>query len=1138
MRFARSLHPVIPFLACLAPSLTVAACNGSSGSTAADASRDGASHGDGAPRKDGATHADGASPPLPPSDLHPTFTFESGPVRPDALSPDGTHLFVANTSNASLDLFTVTSSGLSSAGSVYVGLEPVAVAARTNTEVWVVNQLSDSVSIVDTSVAPARVVRTLLVGDEPSDIVFGGPGGVRAFITTAHRGQQRTDPSLSGVPGAGDPQLTTAGIGRADVWVFDATNLGSTVGGIPISIVTLFGDTPRGLAVTPDGTTVYAAVFKSGNQSTATSSEIPCPGFDSATKSSPCTINGLAIPGAPPGPATNYAGVPAPAVALLLHADSSGAFRDVLGRDWSAVTEFSLPDQDVFSIDTSTLKTTGTYLHVGTTLFNMAVNPKSGHVYVSNTEARNDLRFEGAGTFAMTSGNPQEGHLAESRITVLDGTTVTPRYLNKHINYAQLPAPAGTASHSLATPLNIAVTGDGTTMFVSAFGSSKIGVFSTASLENDSFNPTTDSSLYITVSGGGPSGIVLDEARGQMYVSTRFDDGLSVVSLMTGKETSHITLHNPEPAAVTKGRPFLYDAQVSSSNGEAACASCHQFADHDHLAWDLGNPDADPVVTPIEIRLSQGAPDTINGTGKPAQLHSMKGPMTTQTMRGMVNHGPMHWRGDRAVGFFGTDTSSGPPYDSTLAFKNFIQAFNSLLGLGPMFSTTDMDTFSSFALDIVMPPNPVRSLDDSLNSAQAAGKSYFLGCDGLDSVTGVPVVCNDGVPTSAGHFSDGVGVVGDGFPCQGCHVLDPSSGFFGTNGMSSFERLPQTTKIPQLRNLYDKVGMFGAPQNQVSNAEDNGFTGPQVRGFGFEHDGSADTLFRFLQGVVFNANTSGTIGFAGGDPQRRNVEQFLLAFDSDLAPIVGQQVTLRSDNATAVGSRIDLMIARASTPFVSKVLGPSANECDLVARTTVKGVAEAFVLQSDQSFKPDTGGSSMSDSALRALATSNGQEVTYTCMPPGWLSGTTPRMSNPDAGTMDATIATKDGTTDAPSCAALGAASCNACCTSTFASGYAVLAQEALQCSCVPTLCGPLEAGVADGGDASTGDGGGAGPFGQGACAATCTSGTAPSSACSSCVKQTLGSQGSPGACTATAEQCAATSTACADFLGCVTSCP
>jgi hypothetical protein len=34
------------------------------------------------------------------------------------------------------------------------------------------------------------------------------------------------------------------------------------------------------------------------------------------------------------------------------------------------------------------------------------------------------------------------------------------------------------------------------------------------------------------------------------------------------------------------------------------------------------------------------------------------------------------------------------------------------------------------------------------------------------------------------------------------------------------------------------------------------------------------------------------------------VEQYLLAFDTDLAPIVGQQVTLTAANAAAVGPRI------------------------------------------------------------------------------------------------------------------------------------------------------------------------------------------------------------------------------------------
>jgi YVTN family beta-propeller protein len=51
----------------------------------------------------------------------------------------------------------------------------VAVAARSDGEVWVVNHLSDSVSVVDVAADPPRVVRTLLIGDEPRDVIFAGP---------------------------------------------------------------------------------------------------------------------------------------------------------------------------------------------------------------------------------------------------------------------------------------------------------------------------------------------------------------------------------------------------------------------------------------------------------------------------------------------------------------------------------------------------------------------------------------------------------------------------------------------------------------------------------------------------------------------------------------------------------------------------------------------------------------------------------------------------------------------------------------------------------------------------------------------------------------------------------------------------
>src|SRR5262245_33726702 len=131
-------------------------------------------------------------------------TFESGHVRPLALSPDGSRLFAVNTPDDQLEIFSVSpvDGVLTHEASVPVGLEPVAVAPRSDGEVWVVNHLSDSVSIVDVGATPPHVVRTLLVGDEPRDIVFAGPktdGAVtRAFITSARRG-----PNLPGsIPAA------------------------------------------------------------------------------------------------------------------------------------------------------------------------------------------------------------------------------------------------------------------------------------------------------------------------------------------------------------------------------------------------------------------------------------------------------------------------------------------------------------------------------------------------------------------------------------------------------------------------------------------------------------------------------------------------------------------------------------------------------------------------------------------------------------------------------------------------------------------------------------------------------------------------------------------------------------------------
>ena len=855
--------------------------------------------------------------------------FESGPVRPLALSPDGSQLFAANTPDNRLEIFSVTPAGLTKTGSVEVGLEPVAVAARTDDEVWVVNHLSDSISIVDVSSTPPRVVRTLLVGDEPRDIVFAGPGGNRAFITTARRGQN--------VPGSVPPLLTTEGTPRALVFVFDATSLGNTLEGTPLTIIELFGDTPRALAVSPDGGTVYAAVFHSGNQTTTVTEGAVCNDLNLSnnTPQGSCNVSGTIMPGGLPNPERSADNVARPETGLIVKFDPLvNEWRDELNRNWNPAVRFDLPDFDVFRINANANPPIqdgiddAQYAHVGTILFNMVANPMSGKVYVSNTEARNEVRFEGPG---VLGGSTVNGHLHEARITVLDGANVLPRPLNKHINYAVVPSPPGTAEASLATPTDLVVSSDGTRLYVAAFGSSKIGVFDTAKLEGDTFTTQPqDGVTHVDLGAGGPVGVVLDEANDRLYVLTRFDNAVRVVDTDALTEDTGLrqSLYTPEPASITAGRRFLYDAAHTSSNGEASCSACHVFGDFDSLAWDLGNPD--------DTVLDNQNPVLFN-VGQNPDFHPMKGPMTTQSLRGMANHGPMHWRGDRTGALDEPNAQpDGGAFDEDLGFKKFNPAFEGLLGRDAELTQTEMQAFTDFVLQVTYPPNPVRNLDNSLTASQLAGRNVYFG-----------------------PITDTV------FNCNGCHVLDPAQGFFGSDGQTTFENEPQMFKVAHLRNMYQKVGMFGMPAVPFVAAGNNAHTGRQVRGFGFLHDGSIDTLFRFLNATVFSTNNQ----------QKLDLEQFILAFDSNLAPIVGQQATLTAANAglPALAQRLNLFDARAAQ-----------DECDVVAKGTVGGLQRGWVRLSDGNYRSDRVSEPLdTPAALRFKATTPGQELTFTCVPPG-----------------------------------------------------------------------------------------------------------------------------------------------------------
>lgn len=818
-------------------------------------------------------------------------------MRPVALSEDGSRLLVTNAPANCLEVYTVSANTLTLQSSVMVGIEPVAVAFASDNEAWVVNHLSDSISIVDLGEAP-YVRQTLQVGDEPRDIVFAGPNRDRAFITAAYRGQNH--------PEFRADDLTRQGLGRADVWVYDREQVDGSLNGNPLTIINLFADSPRALAVSADGETVYAAAFMSGNGTTSLAQDV--------------------VRNAKPAPRASAEGVRQPDTALIVR-QRAGAWRDESGTDWSSEVRFDLPDLDVFAIDASgSVPALASQISgVGTTLFNMAVNPANGELYVSNLESLNDVRFEGPGETATTV----RGRIAESRISVIDGERVTSTHLNEHIDFDVHEGSSYSVAQvqrSLSQPTSLAVSPDGSRLYVAAFGSAKVAVIPTAQLRNGNYQ--ANPALHAELPAGGAAGLALSADGARLVVYTRFDNGISLWDTESGEMLAHRSMFSPEPASVVRGRTLLYDARETSANGTSACSSCHIFGDMDQLAWDLGNPDGLLQENPNEY-VTRSIKTTIN-------FHPMKGPMTTQTLRGIADSGPQHWRGDR-TGQNRQRVNGELESIEAAAFKEFNPAFVGLVGRSEELSASQMQDFTDFAMALTPPPNPVRRLDNSLTPAQARARDIYFDFDGI---------------TGTGS-------------CNHCHTLAPQEKHFGTSGLMSFEGagIAENFKIPHFRNAYAKVGMFGTS----GNLGDGQFQGEQIKGFGYLHDGSIATLGDFFASPTFTFPSP-------AQQNQADIVRFVMVADSNMAAVVGQQVTIDSDSNATQLQRLELLESRAD------VVQPLP-ECDLVVRGIVD--AQRYSALRNEGRYLDTGGTETSAEQVRELAMQAGSALTFTCVPPG-----------------------------------------------------------------------------------------------------------------------------------------------------------
>lgn len=628
----------------------------------------------------------------------PFAHFEGRQTHPIRLTPDGSRLLALNTPDTRLSVFDVSNGANVEPvllAEIAVGLEPVSLRARTDDEVWVVNEVSDSVSIV--SLSRGMVIDTLHCPDEPADVAFAQG---QAFVSCARNGVLR---------------------------VFDATTR------VEVATIPLTGVMPRALAVSAGGDRIYAAFQLSGNRTTV----LP-PGV------------------APAQPAPGNTNLPAPPATALIVAATD------------ARVTYEMRDHDVVEVSASSNVVLRYLSDAGTSLFDLALRPGTDELWVANTEARNLIRFE-----------PNlKGHFADNRVTRLSlaGGDITPFDLNPGLDYALLPNPAA-QSNALAQPTAIVFSADGSNAWVAAFASDRVAKLdatdATVLARVDVRVPATNNSRQMR----GPRGLAWDEARQRLFVLNKLANSISVIDAATAALLVEIPAgsHDPTPLAVKEGRGFLFDARLSG-NGTTACGTCHLDGDRDGLAWDLGDPNgAMSAVMGVDRAIHDIRPFA-------RSMHPMKGPMVTQTLRGLATNQLLHWRGDRAT------------------LRDFNPTFRDLMG-GSLVPDAGIDALQAYLGTLRHHPNPNRQLDNTL-----------------------PATFNGGNPTRGrARF-----IVHNNH-CAICHILPSGS----DNNVDDLRNIggTQSIKTPPLQTVYQRALL------------DTRTGATNVAGFGLGHDGAAGRQF-------------------------------------------------------------------------------------------------------------------------------------------------------------------------------------------------------------------------------------------------------------------------------------------------------
>ena len=579
-------------------------------------------------------------------------------------------VFVANTPCDTIEVLDAKSGGL--VRRIPVGLDPVSLAIRPDgRELWVSNHVSDSVSVVDL---------------DPSKRTFMHVVATVQDIDPASKATRFDEPM--GIAFASNSKAYVALSSENKIAVVDVATRKVTKS-LPIR-----AQDPRAIMVRNDR--LYVIPFESNNKTQLS--------------------GGYKIDGK--------------LVTFNAH-EHSIANNNVLslGHVTDIVKHPLVPDRDLFVFDVKTDKLIETVDTLGTLLYGMTVDSK-GTVFVAQTDARNDANGL-AGT--KKHGLKELGNRAflnqVTRVRFEGGEARKPEFLNLE----PLPPENPADGMALATPFAIEVSGDDSTLFVSAAGSDKVF----------SMDAKSGKVLGRVKVGAVPRGIALSPAPGgkpkRAWVLNAVGNSLSVLDVSNPRSlrvVRTIPLEDPTHPDFKAGRIAFNNADFSSTKS-FSCASCHPDGHTDQLLWVLKTP----IVT--------GGNQIM--------------PRSTMPVRGLRDTAPFHWDGIPGDPYGGINSASlrkpvepnSDPNDPVSATRHLVDGgLASTMKLEEDDSTNDegqaglmnskeRDLLSKFLLGVTYPPAQRRAYDNELSARAEEGFELFHILGDNDPTKRKPNVCGD-----------------------------------------------------------------------------------------------------------------------------------------------------------------------------------------------------------------------------------------------------------------------------------------------------------------------------------------------------------------------------------------------------------